>query len=158
MSFYSKYLKFSNKPWRCSSQIQGVHSGCAKPPVDIKTKVCFRIKPVYYNRTFVLMSMGGLAQPEWSPCTRSTYPAEPTRAVPHSDSTDRRGRRHPRVPLLGVEQGVRCGHNRADPSGISAATEAVECTHQAAVVGLDSGRTRRLLRHPLPGQDIRRTV
>ena len=27
------------------------------------------MRPMYYSTTFVLMSMGGLAQPEWSPCT-----------------------------------------------------------------------------------------
>ena len=27
--------------------VQGDHSGCAKPPVDIKTKVCFNMRSLY---------------------------------------------------------------------------------------------------------------
>ena len=44
--------------------IQGDHSGCAKPPVDIELKV-----DLLLNATFTPMSMGGFAQPEWSLCT-----------------------------------------------------------------------------------------
>ena len=45
------------------TQIQGDHSCCAKPPVDSKTKLRFSTWASYY-----MMSTGGLAQPEWSPC------------------------------------------------------------------------------------------
>ena len=75
--------------------------------------------------------------------------------LPHTDSTDRRGRRHPRGPLFGVEREARGGHHRTDTSGLPATTEAVQGADRAAVVGLDSGRARRLLRHALPRQDIR---
>ena len=33
-----------------------------------KHKFRFSTRPMYYNVTFVLMSTGGLAQPNWSPC------------------------------------------------------------------------------------------
>ena len=48
--------------------VQGDHSACSKPPVDIKSKVPFW--PVQARPDHVdLMSMGGLNQPDVSPCT-----------------------------------------------------------------------------------------
>ena len=46
------------------SLIQGDTSHRSKPSIDFKTKVA-----LFYTKTFVLMSTGGLAQPEWSPCS-----------------------------------------------------------------------------------------
>ena len=34
-----------------------------------KQQFCFSTRPMYKNATFVLVSMGGLSQSEWSPCT-----------------------------------------------------------------------------------------
>ena len=53
------------------TDVQGDTSRCAKPPVDIKTKVPLwpgQARPGQ-NRTFVLMSTGGLNQGDISPCT-----------------------------------------------------------------------------------------
>ena len=47
--------------------VQGDHSGCAKPSIDIKTKVYFSTWASYKNGTFVLMSAGGLNQCDVSP-------------------------------------------------------------------------------------------
>ena len=44
--------------------VQGDTSGCEEPPVDIKTTAW-----PSQNRTFVLMSTGGLVQPDVSLCT-----------------------------------------------------------------------------------------
>ena len=46
---------------------QGDHSGFVKPPVDTKKMLCLSIISSYQNINFVLMSTGGLTQPEWSP-------------------------------------------------------------------------------------------
>ena len=59
-------------PSKCYFKIQGDTSGWAKPPLDInKTKVPFwpvQVRPrPSQNRTFPLMSTGGLAQPDMSP-------------------------------------------------------------------------------------------
>ena len=51
--------------------IQGDTSGCAKPPIDFKTK--FPLWPGQarpgQNGFFVLMSTGGFAQRDGSPCS-----------------------------------------------------------------------------------------
>ena len=49
-------------------KVQGDHSACAKIPVDFKTKVPVQARPGQ-SGTFVLKSIGGFAQAEWSPCT-----------------------------------------------------------------------------------------
>ena len=59
--------------------IQGDHSACAKPPVDLKTKVPLglvcpglawsALAWPGQSETFALNSTGGFAQAEWSPCT-----------------------------------------------------------------------------------------
>ena len=46
----------------------------SQPPVDIKTKVSkqklrFSISSIYWNKTFVLMLIGGWDQPDGSPCS-----------------------------------------------------------------------------------------
>ena len=73
--------------------VQGGTSGYSLGSVDIKTnalfqyrvtiqvvsnltltsiqKLCYSMRPMYENAHFVLMSTGGLTQPEWSPCTES---------------------------------------------------------------------------------------
>ena len=38
-------------------------------PLTSKQKFRFSTRPVYWNATFVLVSKGGLTQPEWSPCS-----------------------------------------------------------------------------------------
>ena len=50
------------------TNIQGDHSGCAKPPVDIKTKAHALKQNMMSTRT---------AQPEWSLCTRTRVLAPP---------------------------------------------------------------------------------
>ena len=49
--------------------LQGDHSGCVEPPVDIKTNILFQYEAhvLKHNLCFVLASTGGLAQYEWSP-------------------------------------------------------------------------------------------
>ena len=39
-------------------------------PLTSKHKFCFNMRPVSLKATFVLVSMGGLPQPNVSPCTR----------------------------------------------------------------------------------------
>ena len=53
--------------------LQGETSGWAKPPVHIKSEVPFwpGLRWTGQNETFVLMSMGGLAWPDVSPCILS---------------------------------------------------------------------------------------
>ena len=46
-----------------------LHPCCSQPPVDIKTKILFQYEAHVLKRNFVLVSMGGLEQPEWSPCS-----------------------------------------------------------------------------------------
>ena len=50
------------------SKLHGDNSGCVKPQVDSKTKVAFKYMGLILKGTCVLMSTGGLTQPEWSPC------------------------------------------------------------------------------------------
>ena len=49
--------------------LQGDPSGWSQPPVDIKTKVAFSMRSIYWNVTFVLMSTGVWDQSDGSPCT-----------------------------------------------------------------------------------------
>ena len=49
-------------------KVQGDHSGCAS-----KQKLRFSTWASYDNGTFVLMSTGGLAEPEWSPWYLALY-------------------------------------------------------------------------------------
>ena len=60
------------------SNIQGDTSGCAKPPIDFKTKV--QLWPgqarIGQSGTFDLKSSGGFAQAEWSPCIVITFSIE----------------------------------------------------------------------------------
>ena len=51
-----------------SLNLQGDHSGCAKPHVDTKNILRFCTWASSVNGTFVLMSTGGLTRPEWPPC------------------------------------------------------------------------------------------
>ena len=53
-------------------------------PLTSKQKFCYSIRPMYWNATFVLMSTGGLAQPEWSHCITNIYFAEVSLQGDHS--------------------------------------------------------------------------
>ena len=45
------------------SDIQGDHSGCSQPPIDIKTKVAFQYKPLILKHNFCFLVNGRLGTP-----------------------------------------------------------------------------------------------
>ena len=49
--------------------MQGDHSACSKPPVDIDLKVAVLNKDLIIKRNFQINVNGGFEQAEWSPCT-----------------------------------------------------------------------------------------
>ena len=48
--------------------VQGDHSGCVKPSVDIKTKVLFYYEVHVLKRNIYLVATAGWEQAAWSPC------------------------------------------------------------------------------------------